>query len=58
MKSKDRIKKLITILEDSDINSMEVSSFWGFSRIKIKLSKTSSSSNNFSHTSETKNLVI
>ena len=32
MKSKDRIKKLITILEDSDINSMEVSSFWGFSK--------------------------
>ena len=51
MKSKDRIKKLITILEDSDINSMEVSSFWGFS--KIKLSKTSTPSNNFSHTSET-----
>ena len=51
MKSKDRIKKLITILEDSDINSMEVSSFWGFS--KIKLSKTSTHSNNFSHTSET-----
>ena len=51
MKSKDRIKKLITILEDSNINSMEVSSFWGFS--KIKLSKTSSSSNNFNHISET-----
>ena len=51
MKSKDRIKKLITILEDSNINSMEVSSFWGFS--KIKLSKTSSSSNNFKHISET-----
>ena len=51
MKSKDRIKKLITILEDSNINSMEVSSFWGFS--KIKLSKTSTHSNNFNHVSET-----
>tara|TARA_Y100000768_G_scaffold364445_2_gene324903 strand:- start:3097 stop:3603 length:507 start_codon:yes stop_codon:yes gene_type:complete len=44
IKSKDRIKKLITILEDSNINSMEVSSFWGF--LKIKLSKSSSNSNN------------
>ncbi len=37
MKSKDKIKKLISILEDSKINSLEVSSFWGF--LKIKLSK-------------------
>tara|TARA_Y100000768_G_scaffold388174_1_gene382617 strand:+ start:583 stop:1089 length:507 start_codon:yes stop_codon:yes gene_type:complete len=44
IKSKDRIKKLITILEDSNIDSMEVSSFWGF--MKIKLSKSSPSSNN------------
>ena len=49
MKSKERIKTLINILEDSNINSMEVSSFWGF--IKIKLSKeltstTSTSSEN------------
>lgn len=44
IKSKDRIKKLITILEDSNINSMEVSSFWGF--LKIKLSKSSSNLNN------------
>ncbi len=37
MSSKKRIKTLIGILEDSNINSMEVSSFWGF--IKVKLSK-------------------
>ena len=41
MKSKDKIKKLISILEDSKINSLEVSSFWGF--LKIKLSKGSPS---------------
>ena len=35
MKSKERIKTLINILEDSDINSMEVSSFWGFTKIKL-----------------------
>tara|TARA_B100000287_G_C20618506_1_gene775013 strand:- start:805 stop:1320 length:516 start_codon:yes stop_codon:yes gene_type:complete len=38
MSSKKRIKTLITILEESNINSMEVSSFWGF--VKVKLSKS------------------
>ncbi len=44
MKSKERIRTLIKILEDSNINSMEVSSFWGFTKIKLsKDQKTVSS---------------
>ena len=39
MNSKKRIKILIDVLEKSKINSMEVSSFWGF--LKIKLTKDS-----------------
>tara|TARA_Y100001960_G_C14404481_1_gene695093 strand:+ start:121 stop:642 length:522 start_codon:yes stop_codon:yes gene_type:complete len=44
MSSKKRIKTLINILEESNINSMEVSSFWGF--IKVKLSKGNLSKSN------------
>ena len=43
MKSKDRIRALIKILEESNINSMEVSSFWGFTKIKLSKSKKNTS---------------
>ena len=35
MKVKDRIQLLIEILESSKINTLEVSSFWGFRKIKL-----------------------
>ncbi|MAV64041.1 MAG: acetyl-CoA carboxylase, biotin carboxyl carrier protein [Candidatus Marinimicrobia bacterium] len=35
MKIKNKIKSLINILESSKINSLEVSSFWGFNKIKL-----------------------
>jgi len=41
VKKNSQLQSLIKILEDSKINSLEVSSFWGYK--KIKLSKSSSS---------------
>ncbi len=38
---KDRIKKLISLIENTEIEEIEVSSFWGAQ--KIRLSKTNSS---------------
>ena len=35
MKTKKNIELLIDILENSKINSLEVSSFWGFKKIKL-----------------------
>ena len=34
----DKIKKYISILEESDIDGLEISSFWGFNRIKLSKS--------------------
>ncbi len=48
--SKERIKSLIKILEESKINSMEVSSFWSFFKVKLSKSKDSIASNNFAQT--------
>ena len=42
MSLKDKIKKLINIIKDTDINEIEVSSFWGAQ--KIRLAKKSDNS--------------
>ena len=34
----DKIKKYINILEESNIDGLEISSFWGFNRIKLSKS--------------------
>ena len=44
MKKKKQIKELINILEDSKINSLELSSFWGFRKIKLSKGDISISS--------------
>jgi len=33
---KNRIKKIIDAIKDTDINEIEISSFWGFQKIKLK----------------------
>ena len=35
MSLKDKIKKLINVIEDTDINEIEVSSFWGAQKIRL-----------------------
>ena len=44
MSIKDKIKQLINVIEDTDINQIEVSSFWGAQKIKLtkKISTTES----------------
>ena len=49
MKTKKNIELLISILEKSKIKSLEISSFWGFKKIKLSKEISSSSlSRNFS----------
>ena len=43
MSLKDKIKKLLNVIKDTEIEEIEVSSFWGAQ--KIRLSKKSSSNN-------------
>jgi len=33
---KNKIKKIINAIKDTDINEIEISSFWGFQKIKLK----------------------
>ncbi len=42
MTFKDRVKSLIDILEKSKVNDLEVSSFWGFRKIKLSQSSVKS----------------
>ena len=41
MSLKEKIKKLIRIIKDTDINEIEVSSFWGAQKIRLSKSVTS-----------------
>ena len=41
MSLKEKIKKLIKIIKDTDINEIEVSSFWGAQKIRLSKSITS-----------------
>ena len=41
MSIKEKIKKLIKIIKDTDINEIEVSSFWGAQKIRLSKSVTS-----------------
>jgi len=41
MSLKEKIKKLIKIIQDTDINEIEVSSFWGAQKIRLSKSVTS-----------------
>ncbi len=43
MISKNKIKKIIEAIKDTEINEISISSFWGFQ--KIKMSKSQSNSN-------------
>ena len=43
MTLKSRIKLLINILEKSEINNLEISSFWGFRKIRLSKNKNLSS---------------
>ena len=35
MSLKDKIKNIIEVISDSDINEIEISSFWGAQKIKL-----------------------
>ncbi len=47
MSLKDKIKKLLNVIKDTEIEEIEVSSFWGAQ--KIRLSKKSNSNNYIQH---------
>ena len=52
MSKKKNLEDLIEILENSNINSLEVSSFWGFKKVRLskggfRVSENLNSSNNF-----------
>ena len=36
MRLKNKIKKIIDVIKDTDINEIEISSFWGAQKIKLK----------------------
>ena len=35
MSLQDKIKKIIDVISDSDINEIEISSFWGIQKIRL-----------------------
>ena len=45
MSLKDKIKQLINVIKDTDINQIEVSSFWGAQKIKLTKKITISNQN-------------
>ena len=49
MSLKEKIKKLIKIIKDTDINEIEVSSFWGAQKIRLSKSVTSNQKIKQSH---------
>ena len=46
----NNIKNLIKILEDSKVDELEISTFWGKQKIKIRKKSVQSSENNIEHT--------
>ena len=58
MTLKNKISKLIDVIKDTDINEIEISSFWGAQKIKLKKSNNDIVQNNISNTSSSKNSII
>jgi len=52
---KNKLKKIISAIKDTDITSIEISSFWGFQ--KIKLSKNSTDNNIINEENEVLNTI-
>tara|TARA_B100001989_G_C24300427_1_gene345512 strand:+ start:124 stop:639 length:516 start_codon:yes stop_codon:yes gene_type:complete len=51
MTLKNKISKLIDVIKDTDINEIEISSFWGAQKIKLKKSNNDIIQNNISNSS-------
>ena len=51
MTLKNKISKLIDVIKDTDINEIEISSFWGAQKIKLKKSNNDIVQNNISNSS-------
>ena len=61
MRLKNKISKLIEVIKDTEINEIEISSFWGAQRIKLKKSfsnNVSQSSNKFEHGNDSQTIAI
>ena len=57
MTLKNKISKLIDVIKDTDINEIEISSFWGAQKIKLKKSNNEIVQNNISNSSSSKNSI-
>ena len=58
---KDKIKKLIGLIEGTEIEEIEVSSFWGAQKIRLSKSKESKNilvPNQYSNIADSKNIII
>lgn len=55
MSLKSKISKLIEVIKDTDINEIEISSFWGAQKIKLKKSNNNTAQNNISNSSSSTN---
>ena len=57
MTLKNKISKLIDVIKDTDINEIEISSFWGAQKIKLKKSNNDVVQNNISNSSSSKQSI-
>lgn len=55
MSLKSKISKLIEVIKDTDINEIEISSFWGAQKIKLKKSNNNAAQNNILNSSSSTN---
>tara|TARA_S200000501_G_scaffold69326_2_gene61281 strand:- start:8413 stop:8928 length:516 start_codon:yes stop_codon:yes gene_type:complete len=55
MSLKSKISKLIEVIKDTDINEIEISSFWGAQKIKLKKSNNNTAQNNILNSSSSTN---
>ena len=61
MRLKNKISKLIEVIKDTEINEIEISSFWGAQRIKLKKNYSnhvSPSSNTLEKSSDSQTITI
>ena len=56
MTLKNKISKLIEVIKDTDINEIEISSFWGAQKIKLKKSNNDAALKNISDSSSSTKL--
>ena len=45
MSLQDKIKKIINVIENTNIEEIEISSFWGFQKIRLSKKKTGTQAN-------------